>query len=45
MHLLKPVQLFMLGATLLLLGSLLLRSQSNTVSPLILNPINQSSGG
>ena len=38
MHLLKPVQVFMLSAIVLLLGSLLLRSQPNTGVPLYLEP-------
>jgi beta-glucosidase len=38
MHLLKPVQLFTLTATLLLLGSLLLRSQPSSDVPLYLEP-------
>ena len=38
MHLLKPVQVFMLSAIVLLLGSLLLRSQPSSDVPLYLEP-------
>ncbi len=38
MHLLKPVQVFMLAAIVLLLGSLLLRSQPSSDVPLYLEP-------